>query len=73
MHLLLLEGSRELCLDGQRNRDRKVPVEAVERHLAQQEELIRAIEARQMRAEGFSSVLRLGRRASAAVEDISFY
>jgi protein phosphatase len=69
-HLLLLEGSRQLCLEGQRVRDRKVPVEAVEHHLAQQDELIKSIERRALGAEGFSSVIRLGRRAASAVERI---
>jgi predicted kinase len=71
-HLLLLEGSRALCLEGQKWRDRTVPVEAVERHLALQQELVARIQSKRMAAEGFSTVLRVSRRESFEIEKISF-
>jgi protein phosphatase len=71
-HLLLLEGSLDLCLQGQRERDRQVPVDVVERQVTAQGDLIRLIEAKSMGAEGFSSVLRLGRRAVAELERVNF-
>jgi protein phosphatase len=70
VQLLLLEGSRALCLEGQRYRDRKVPEEAVDRHLGFQADLINRIESKQMHTEGFSSVLRLSRRQVAELEHI---
>ena len=69
VHLILLEGSPELCFEGQTTRERKVPENVILDQLAASQELHRLIEARTMGQEGFSSALSLTREQAQAVKE----
>lgn len=72
VHLILLEGTRDLCSEGQHYRDRKVPEEVIDDQLVALKDLQERIKAKRMGTEGISSVISLNRQESFILKEVTF-